>query len=66
LSGLDVPTGGDVIVAVDGEPLDGLDTLLNEIAMRNPGDEMDLTILRDGEQQELTVTLEARLQDFSQ
>jgi len=66
VNGLLMPTGGDVILEVDGQPLNGLDQLLAAIAFKNPGDEMALTILRDGEQQQLTATLEARPQQFDQ
>lgn len=66
MNGLTVPTGGDVIVEVDGQPLNSLDELLELIAFSNPGDEMELTILRDGERQQLTVELDARPQEFGQ
>jgi len=66
INGVSVPTGGDVIIEVNGEPLIGLDELLSIIAFSNPGDELSLTILRDGEQQQLTVTLEPRPQAFDQ
>jgi 2-alkenal reductase len=66
INGLLIPTGGDVILQVDGEPLTGLDDLLAAIAFSNPGDEMTLTVLRDGDQQQLTATLEARPQQFDQ
>jgi S1-C subfamily serine protease len=39
---------------------------LAAIAFSNPGDEMTLTILRDGQEQQLTVTLEARPQQFDE
>jgi 2-alkenal reductase len=66
VNGLSIPTGGDVILEVDGRPLNSLDELLADIAFSNPGDEMELTILRDGQQQQMTVTLEARPQQFDQ
>jgi S1-C subfamily serine protease len=66
VNGLTLPTGGDVIVEIDGRPLANLDDLLAAIAFSNPGDEMELTVLRDGERQQLTVTLDARPQEFSQ
>jgi 2-alkenal reductase len=66
VNGLSIPTGGDVILEVDGRPLNSLDELLADIAFSNPGDEMELTILRDEQQQQMTVTLEARPQQFDQ
>ncbi|MDX1615715.1 MAG: trypsin-like peptidase domain-containing protein [Candidatus Promineifilaceae bacterium] len=64
VDGIDVPTGGDVILAADGQSIDDLSELLVEIAFRSPGDEMVLTVLRDGERIELTVVLEARPENF--
>ncbi len=66
VNGLTVPTGGDVITEINGQPLATLDDLLGQIAFSNPGDEMQLTILRDGQQRQITVTLEARPQEFNQ
>lgn len=60
IRGLTVPVGGDVIVAADGEPVEDFADLLAEVAFRQPGDAMQLTILRDGERQQLAVELEAR------
>ncbi len=65
MNGLEIPTGGDVIVAVNGESLRGLDQLLEEIAFSNLGEALELTIVRDGERQVLTVVLEARPQEFN-
>lgn len=66
VNGLDIPTGGDVILEVNGAPLANLDQLLEEIAFSNPGDALTLTVLRNGEQEQLTVTLDARPQNFEQ
>ncbi|MCA9971826.1 MAG: trypsin-like peptidase domain-containing protein [Anaerolineales bacterium] len=66
VNGLEIPTGGDVILEVDGERLESLDELLSAIAFRDPGDDMQLTVLRDGRQEQLTVTLDARPQEFDQ
>ncbi|MCB8985705.1 MAG: trypsin-like peptidase domain-containing protein [Ardenticatenaceae bacterium] len=66
VNGLDIPTGGDVILEVNGQQLNSLDTLLEDIAFSRPGDQMTLTILRDGEQQQVSVTLAARPQNFEQ
>jgi len=66
VNGLDIPTGGDVILQVNGEPLNNLDELLEAIAFSSPGDNLALTVLRNGQQQEVTVTLDARPQNFEQ
>lgn len=60
VSGVAVPTGGDVIVEVDGRPVLNFTDLLVEVAFREPGEQLSLTILRDGEHLELTVTLAPR------
>jgi S1-C subfamily serine protease len=55
-----VPVGGDVVIKADGLSITGFDDLLSIIASKNPGDVLTLTILRDGKQQEIAVTLEVR------
>jgi putative serine protease PepD len=58
--GEQVPTGGDVIVAVDGEPVTTSAELQSAIDAKNPGDTISITILRDGKRHTLEVTLAAR------
>jgi 2-alkenal reductase len=58
--GLAVPVGGDVVVEADGDPVTDFADLLIHIASKAPGDRMELTIIRDGQQQQVTVTLAAR------
>jgi S1-C subfamily serine protease len=55
-----VPVGGDVIVDVDGYPVLAWEDLLAFIAFQNPGDVIELTIIRNGEEQRIPVTLEER------
>jgi 2-alkenal reductase len=52
--------GGDIIIEADGKPIDDFTTLLVEIAFRQPGDTIVLTVLRDGRREHVTVTLEPR------
>lgn len=54
---------GDVITAVDDNEVAGLDDLAQAAAQYNPGDEVVLTVERDGETVELTVTLGAHPDD---
>jgi len=53
--------GGDLIIAVDGRPVrvfgDLLSYLMNN---KSPGEQVVLTILRDNQQKEVTLTLEKR------
>jgi S1-C subfamily serine protease len=57
----EVPVGGDLIVAADGQEVRSFDDLLSYIALQTrPGQEIRLTVLRDGREQDVTVTLAAR------
>jgi S1-C subfamily serine protease len=53
-------TGGDVILAVDGNKIVAPDDLAHFIATSRPGEEVTLEILRDGERQRVEVTLAER------
>jgi 2-alkenal reductase len=65
--GIRVPTGGDVIVGIDGMKVNTFDDLLVYIALETePGQEVLLTVIRNGEQIEVPLTLEARPPDFQQ
>ena len=58
--GRKVATGGDVIVAVDGQKLVAENDLSRLIALKSPGDKVTLEIIRDGETMDVDVTLGAR------
>jgi S1-C subfamily serine protease len=60
IEGRQVVAGGDVITAVDGEPVTGMDDVVAAVNSRRPGDELELELLRDGEAQNVTVTLADR------
>ena len=60
VDGLDVPTGGDVIIGADGTPITEYADLQALIAMQDPGTAIELTVLRNGERQRITVTLAPR------
>lgn len=49
--------GGDVITAVDGEPVASPQALTDAIAERKPGDETTLTVFRGKEESEIKITL---------
>ena len=57
VDGAQFRTGGDVITAVDGDPVSGMDDLIAAIDSRQPGDEVTLDVIRDGEEQQVDVTL---------
>ena len=52
----------DVIVAVDGKPIDGNDALVQMIAARQPGSTATVQLLRDGRALSVTVKLAERPQ----
>ena len=53
--------GGDLIIAFDGKPVSTFDQLLSYlITGKSPGDTVVLTVLRDGEEVDLTITLGER------
>lgn len=56
-----VPVGGDVIIELDGRPIETTETLSTVLALHTaPGDEIDITIIRDGDIQTVTVELGIR------
>jgi S1-C subfamily serine protease len=61
--GREIDAGGDVVVSVDGEEIVGESDLPRLISRLDPGDEVTLEIIRDGEHQEVEVTLEERPSD---
>ena len=58
----DIPSEGDVIVAVDGEQLTRNKDLSDVISRHGAGDEVVLTVLRDGERRRVALTLGRRPQ----
>ena len=60
-NGLSFRVGGDVIVAIDGEPVRNADDVIRIITQRlTPGDVAVFTIVRDGERKRLPVRLGER------
>jgi len=62
IDGLDFPVGGDVIVAIDGSPIEEIDQLISYlIENTNPGEEVAIEFFRGGATKEtLMVTLGKR------
>ncbi|MBA4384128.1 MAG: trypsin [Anaerolinea sp.] len=53
--------GGDLIIAVDGNPVISYGDLISYVfTHKSPGDQISLTIIRDGKQTEVTLTLGKR------
>lgn len=53
-----VATGGDIILELDAQAVSSVQQLSNRLQAHKPGDTVVLTILRDGERIQVSVTLE--------
>ena len=59
--GESLPTGGDIIIAIDGDPVNKFDDLISYLIRRTEvGQRVRLSILREGELHQVDVTLAAR------
>jgi S1-C subfamily serine protease len=52
-----IGVGGDLITGVDGSPVTGPGDLEKTLSRKRAGDKLVLTVLRNGQQQKLTLTL---------
>ena len=52
-----IGVGGDLIIAIDGKPVDGQDALRNALNQKRPGEAMVLTIFRGNRTVKVTITL---------
>jgi S1-C subfamily serine protease len=57
VGGQTVPVGGDIITKVDGKQVSGMDDVISAVNDHKPGDELTLTVWRDGQQRDVTVKL---------
>jgi serine protease Do len=61
VDGREVEVGGDVVIAINGQPVHNFDDLLIYIALStHPSQEVTLTIVRDGKTLDVPVTLGSR------
>jgi len=60
INGQPVMIGGDVIIAIDGKSVDSMEDLGTLLDNYKPGDKITLTVIRDGKQIEVELTLGAR------
>jgi S1-C subfamily serine protease len=68
IGGQTVPIGGDIVTKVDGKEVTGMDEVISAVNGKKPGDEITLTVWRDGQQRDVTVKLgdrPAQVQDQS-
>jgi 2-alkenal reductase len=54
VNGQQMMIGGDVITAADGQTVTSIEQLVAAVQAKNAGDTMNLTIIRNGQQQNLT------------
>ncbi|ELZ03751.1 S1C family serine protease [Natrialba aegyptia] len=67
VDGTPVPVGGDVIVAIEGEPIPNEDRLSTVLALdTSPEDTIEIEIVRDGDHQTVDLTLEERPEQETQ
>lgn len=61
VNGQSILVGGDIVTAIDGQPVRSFDDMLIYVALEtSPGQEVKLTIIRGGGTQDLSVRLGAR------
>ncbi|MEJ5292235.1 MAG: trypsin-like peptidase domain-containing protein [Candidatus Methanosuratincola sp.] len=60
VGGEQIRAGGDVILYIDGVKTKSMDDLTSYLVTRHPGQEVTLTVLREGAVKEIAVTLGAR------
>ena len=59
----DVPRGGDLVVAIDGRPVEDMADVSRAVSSRAVGEAVELTVLRDGRRVTLHVVLDDRPAD---
>ena len=61
INGAELPVGGDIITAMNGTPMMGMDDVVAyTVEHTQPGDTVQFTIMRDGEEMQMEVTMGAR------
>ncbi len=57
IAGQQLRAGGDVITEVDGEEVTGMDDVIAAVNAKQPGDEVELTLVRKGDERTVSVEL---------
>ena len=60
VDGQPVRVGGDLIVEAEGEPIDSMTDVIAAVDSLEPGDQIELTLLRDGDERTATIELDER------
>ena len=57
IEGAEVTLGGDIITKLEGRTISNMEDLVEAIDAKKPGDDLEVTVLRGGNEKTLTVTL---------
>ncbi len=57
IAGQQLRAGGDVITAVDGNPVTGMDDVISTVNQKQPGDDVQLSLAHGDQERTVTVTL---------
>ncbi|HEX2265289.1 MAG TPA: PDZ domain-containing protein, partial [Solirubrobacterales bacterium] len=57
IDGAEVRLGGDIITEVDGKKVTSMDELIEIVSGSKPGDELELTLVRGGDEETVDVKL---------
>ena len=60
IDGSPLRAGGDLIVGANGDPVETMSDVIAAVDAKRPGDEIELTLLRDGEERDVTMELAER------
>jgi S1-C subfamily serine protease len=60
IDGAEVRLGGDIITEIDGRKIASMEDLVEVIQSKQPGDAVELTVVRDGDEKTAQVTLGTR------
>jgi S1-C subfamily serine protease len=60
IEGIETRLGGDIVTAIDGEKISGMEEVINFVNSAQPGDTVEITIQRGEESKDVTVTLGVR------
>jgi len=60
VAGQRIRAGGDLITAVDGAAVTGMDDVIAAVDTKQPGDQVELTLVRGGDERTVTVELDDR------
>ncbi len=60
IEGAEVGLGGDIITEIDGKKVTGMEDVIEIVNQAQPGESLELTVLRDGKTKKATITLGKR------